>query len=112
MLYARQLIQKKMADTLDMWYFVLICACALLGSACQKPGICLLSVGRDAKQLCRKTRGIIGSRETLGASIPSPHATSGEPGGEWEWGWLPNIRRKVSVFPGKRNNRWDASTLK
>lgn len=66
MLYARQLIQKKMAGTLDMWYFVLICACALLGSACQKPGICLLSVGRDAKQLCRKARGIIGSRGALG----------------------------------------------
>lgn len=62
MLYARQLSQKKMAGTVDMWYFVLICVCTLLGSAGQKPGICLLSVGRDARQLCRKARGIIGSR--------------------------------------------------
>lgn len=76
MWYSRQLIGNKMTGTLDVWYFVLTCVCALLGSACQGPALCLLSVGRDAKQLCREAHGT-GPRWAMAIealnSVPTSH---------------------------------------
>lgn len=81
----------KITGTLNIWYFVLICVCELVGSAHQGP---TLSTATECKQgykiAVQKSLGNEPKCGTGRGSLnPFPLPAAGSLLGELEWGWLP-----------------------